>query len=227
MIWDDSGYLISKNKFSENSIIAEFFTKNHGKYTSVIYGATSKKIKNYLMIGNKFRINFTSKNNGKNGYFKVEIEKITTPIFLENNIKLLCILYSMNLIKILTVENQVNLNIYILIDKLFQILQSNNWIKNFVFWELNIFKNLGYDINFKNYAYDKIVNGTKSYFVKSTTDNRKIPNFLIDINNESTSNDDLLNGLKIVGDFFEKTILKPNNLNYPITRIEFIKSLVK
>ena len=29
MIWDDSGYLLSKNKYNENSLIAEVFTKNH------------------------------------------------------------------------------------------------------------------------------------------------------------------------------------------------------
>ena len=48
MIWSDTGYLLSKNKFGENSIIAEFYCKNHGKISGVIYGATSKKIRNYL-----------------------------------------------------------------------------------------------------------------------------------------------------------------------------------
>ena len=46
MIWDDSGFLLSKNKYSENSIIAEVFTKNHGKVSGIIFGGTSKKIKN-------------------------------------------------------------------------------------------------------------------------------------------------------------------------------------
>ena len=45
MIWDDEGYLISKTKYNENSIIADFFTKNHGKTSGMIFGATSKKIK--------------------------------------------------------------------------------------------------------------------------------------------------------------------------------------
>ena len=39
---------------------------------------------------------------------KTEIEKIFTPHFLDDKIKLNCILYSLNLIKILTVENQSN-----------------------------------------------------------------------------------------------------------------------
>ena len=32
MNWDDNAYLISKNRYNENSIIAEFFTENHGKF---------------------------------------------------------------------------------------------------------------------------------------------------------------------------------------------------
>ena len=35
----------------------------------------------------------------------------------------------------------------------------------------------------------------------------------------------LINGLKIVGDYLEKTILKPNNLTHPISRLNFINTL--
>ena len=41
MIWDDKGYLISKNRYNENSLIAEIFTENHGKVTGIIFGGTS------------------------------------------------------------------------------------------------------------------------------------------------------------------------------------------
>ena len=45
MNWDDSAYLLSKNRYSENSIIAEVFTENHGKISGIIFGGTSKKNK--------------------------------------------------------------------------------------------------------------------------------------------------------------------------------------
>ena len=46
MNWDDTGFLISKNRYNENSLISEIYTKNHGKVSGVIFGGTSKKIKN-------------------------------------------------------------------------------------------------------------------------------------------------------------------------------------
>ena len=45
MNWDDTGFLVSKNKYSENSLIVEVFTKDHGKITGLLFGATSKKLK--------------------------------------------------------------------------------------------------------------------------------------------------------------------------------------
>ena len=106
MIWDDTGFLLSKYKYNENSLISEVYTKNHGKVSGIIFGGTSKKIKNYLQIGNKFFINFNSKSENKIGYFKIEIEQALSPYYIDNQQKLLCISAAMNLIKILTAESQ-------------------------------------------------------------------------------------------------------------------------
>ena len=45
MNWSDEGFLISKNRYNENSLIAELFTKDKGKISGIIFGGTSKKIK--------------------------------------------------------------------------------------------------------------------------------------------------------------------------------------
>ena len=81
MIWDDKGFLISKFKYNENSIIADFYTLNHGRSSGIIFGATSNKIKGYLQIGNLFQLNYTLTNEKKIGSFKVEIINPITPIF--------------------------------------------------------------------------------------------------------------------------------------------------
>ena len=80
MIWDDTGFLLSKNKYNENSLIVEFFTKNHGKVSGIIFGGTSKKIKNYLQIGNELYLNYNSKSENKIGYFKIEIQHAFSPL---------------------------------------------------------------------------------------------------------------------------------------------------
>tara|TARA_Y100000817_G_C16822954_1_gene529795 strand:+ start:491 stop:1165 length:675 start_codon:yes stop_codon:yes gene_type:complete len=222
MKFKDKGFLLNKNKYNENSAVAEFFTENNGKVSGILFGATSKKIKNFLLIGNQFSIEFSSKNQSKAGYFKVEIEKVFTPHYLENKIKLNCILYSLNLIRILTVENQANNKIYNQLTNLYDLLCEDDWIKKFIFWELEVIKLVGYDINFNDYVDSNNLKNNNSYVL--TLDGLKqIPTFLLKNQNIEIKNNELKDGLKLVGDFLNKSVLIPNNINYPISRTEFIK----
>ena len=225
MNWDDSAYLVSKNRYSENSIIAEVFTENHGKISGIIFGGTSKKIKNYLQIGNKIYVNYNSKSVTRIGYFKIEILKALTPLYFDQNQKLSCITSAMHLIKLLTAEAQSNKEIFKLIDKFFEILNSENWIQKYIFWELELLKLLGYDLELKTMAEKEIVDSEVNYYVKSSTEKKSIPNFLIDENNLDVNLKNLLKGLKLVSDYLEKSILKPNNLNLPTSRTHFISLL--
>ena len=225
MIWDDKGFLLSKNRYNENSLISEIYTENFGKVSGIIFGGTSKKIKNYLQIGNKFYVNYNSKNENRIGYFKIEILEALSPLYFDNQKKLLCISSSMHLIKLLTAESQKNKNIYTLIENLYVQLKDDNWIKKYIFWELELFKLLGYDLDFKSLVEEKIIGNKKQYISKSSNQKRIIPNFLIDKDQSSEDLINLLSGLKLVGDYLEKTILKPNNLSHPISRLQFINSL--
>ena len=207
MNWDDSAYLVSKNRYSENSIIAEVFTENHGKISGIIFGGTSKKIKNYLQIGNKIYVNYNSKSVTRIGYFKIEILKALTPLYFDENQKLSCITSAMHLIKLLTAEAQSNKEIFKLIDKFFEILTYDNWIQKYIFWELELLKLLGYDLELKNMVEKEIVDSEINYFVKSSTEKKSIPNFLIDESNLDVNLKNLLKGLKLVSDYLENCLL--------------------
>jgi DNA repair protein RecO (recombination protein O) len=225
MIWDDYGYLIGKSKYNENSLISEIYTENHGKVSGIIFGGTSKKIKSYLQIGNKVFVNFNSKSVNKIGYFKVEIEEALSPIYFDNRQKLSCIISAMHLIKSLTAELQKNKSIYQLIGDFYILLNKQDWIKKYIFWELELFKLLGFDLELKNLVDKKVVDKKLQYISKSLTEKKIVPNFLVDKNLNTIDLASLLSGLKLVGDYLEKSILKPNNLSQPISRINFINSL--
>ena len=225
MNWDNSAYLISKNRYSENSIIAEVFTENYGKVSGIIFGGTSKKIKNYLQIGNKLYVNYNTKSPTRIGYFKIEILRALTPLYFDEKQKLSCISSAMNLIKLLTAEAQSNKEIFILINKFFDLLTYKNWIQEYIFWELELLKLLGYDLELKNMAEKEIINNQINYYVKSSTERKNIPSFLIENNSKNVDLKNLLNGLKLVTDYLEKSILKPNNLSIPSSRTHFVNLL--
>ena len=225
MIWDDKGFLLSKFKYSENSVIADFFTIDHGKTSGIIFGASSKRIKGYLQIGNKFQLNYQSKNENKIGSFKVEIIKAETPLFFNDRSKLHCISSSMSMVKLLTAENQKNPEIFNLIEKFFTLIKKNNWLMEYIMWELELLKLSGYDLNLRKIVRKTIENNKSKYFVESQTEKKIVPNFLVENNNEIADKNDLIRGIQIVTSYLDKNILQPNNLNHPLQRVDFINTL--
>ena len=128
----------------------------------------------------------------------------------------------MSLIKLLTVESEENTKIFNLIEIFFQNLSKDQWLKNYILWELSLFKFLGYDLNLKNLVSMEIINDQKKYFVKSNSSTKNVPNFLIDANDSDVDFENLLLGLKLVTDYLDKSILLPNNISHPYQRLNFI-----
>ena len=146
--------------------------------------------------------------------------------FFEDKKKLSCILSSMSLIKLLTVDNQSNVNIFNLIDDFYNFLENNNWINKLIFWELELLKLIGYDLDLKKIVTDEIIKGEKLYFVFNNNEKKYIPNFLVEKNNEIVDFNQISKGLKLISDYLDKSILRPNNISHPKPRIEFL-NLIK
>ena len=223
----DEGFLVNKLKYNENSIIADFYTRENGRTSGIIFGGMSKKIKGYLEIGNYFHLNLNSKNDSKIFSIKAEILKAYTPIYFNNQKKLYCIVAAMSLIKNLTPENEENVKIFNLIENLFNILEKNNWLKNYVNWELMLLKYLGYDLNLKNIVHKEKVKNNEFFYVKSSTQKKIVPNFLINENIENVDYIEILKGFTIVSNYMEKNIFSPNNMKLPTQRKEFENLLNK
>ena len=91
MNWESEGFILSKRKFRENAIILEVFTNDYGKVSGIVYGGTSRKVKNYLQLTNKIYLNCTSTNENRIGYFKTELIEAIAPKYFNDKNKILCL----------------------------------------------------------------------------------------------------------------------------------------
>ena len=139
--------------------------------------------------------------------------------------KLSCIISSMSLIKLLTADNQSNTNIFNLIGNFYNFLENDNWINKLIFWELELLKLIGYDLELKTIVSEEIINNKKLYFVLNNKEKKYVPNFLVEKNNNVVDFNQIVNGLKLVSDYLDKSILRPNNISHPKSRIEFLNSI--
>ena len=93
------------------------------------------------------------------------------------------------------------------------ILNDKNWLKKYIFWELDLLKVLGYDLELESLVEKDTIKNKTVYYASSSTEKKYVPNFLIDKDMDVSDLKTLLNGLKLVGDYLDKTILKPNKVH--------------
>ena len=115
----------------------------------------------------------------------------------------------------------VEFHIYIYSGEKKLIITLRLWV--LVFQILNS-KLLGYDLDLENFVEKDIIENKTVYYASSFNEKKYVPNFLIEKDLVVHDIKTLLNGLKLVGDYLDKTILKPNNLNYPNSRLLFLDS---
>ena len=215
MHWKDEGYLLSKSNYNENSIIIETFTLNHGKYSGIVYGGSSKKQKKNYQIGNKISLSWKSKGENKIGYFNIELIKPVSPLFFDDKKKSICILAVSSILKLLLPERQINKKIYISFDKLANQFHNKDWIRLYIFWELFLIKELGFDIdflgakNFQNHINNTIEINDKIY---------KIPSFLLQRNEKYISKFEIKEALIFNKNLLIENFITPNRLRLPEAR---------
>ena len=182
MIWEDECYLLSKRKFRENANIINIFTQKKGKIDGIVYGGTSRKVRNYLQISNKLFVSHTSKNENKIGYFKTELIKPISPLYFNDKERTSALISICSLLNILLPESQPNKKIYEYFEKLINSFNLENWIFLYIFFEINLIKELGYDTNLSENSNN--IESDKD-FIKIKIDGYiyEIPNYLIEKKN--------------------------------------------
>ena len=219
MIWEDECYLLSKRKFRENAIIINIFTKKKGKIDGIVYGGTSRKIKNYLQISNKLFVSYISKNENRIGYFKTELIKPISPIYFNDKQRTSALISICSLLNILLPDSQPNNKIYNSFEKLINSINLENWIFLYIFFEINLIKDLGYDTNLIEHS--KEIRADKD-FLKIKIDGYiyEIPNYLIQ--KEIPKNFTYLlirKSLYFTRQVMQNKFFIPNNLLFPKSRI--------
>jgi len=215
MFWNDEGYLLSKRNLDENSIVIDVFTLEHGKCSGIVYGGSSSKKKNFFQIGNKMYLTFKSKNENRIGYFNVELIKAISPLFFDNKKKSISILSASSILKILLPENQINKKIYRSFEKLLEYMNQDDWIRLYIFWELSLIKELGFEIN--SSIKKKNLNSEIKY-VEINDKLYKIPEIILNKKATRISNSDIVNALTFNKNVLYEHFIIPNKLRFPLSR---------
>ena len=219
MNWEDECYLLSKNRFRENANIINIFSAKKGKVSGIVYGGNSRKIRNFLQISNKLFVVYNSKNENKIGYFKPELIKPISPLYFDDKERTSALMSICSMLNILLPESQPNKKIYISYENFLNSIDLNNWIILYIFFELNLIKELGFDPDLSKYNDNKIgIDSIKK--IKIDTFTYEIPGYLISrVPPEKLSNQLIKKSLYFTRNIIQNRFFLPNSLPFPKFRL--------
>jgi DNA repair protein RecO (recombination protein O) len=219
MNWQDEGFLLSKIKFRENANIINVFTSTHGKVSGIVYGGSSRKIRNFLQIANKIFVFYTSKAENRIGYFKTEIVEAVSPKYFNNKKKTTSLLSIASILNLLLPESQPYKKLYVSLEKFIKNLDQENWATNYVYWELDLLKELGFDPYLDQFSknLDVIENHTT---IEIDNIRYQVPIFLLKkIGHQIIDNNNISTALSFTRNLLSNKFFIPNNLIFPKSRI--------
>ncbi len=219
MNWEDECFLLSKRKFRENANIINVLTLKKGKVAGIVYGGNSRKIRNYLQISNKLFVFNNSKNDTKIGYFKTELIKPVSPKYFNDKKRTSALISICSLLNSLLPDSQPHEYIYKSFEKFIDSLSFDNWIILYIFFEINLIKELGFDTNLNIYTdTTSDINSIKKINIDKY--DYEVPFFLI----KQKIPDEVSNKLIKKSLIFTRTVLYnkffiPNNIIFPKSRV--------
>ena len=219
MIWEDECYLLSKRKFRENANIINIFTQKKGKIDGIVYGGTSRKLRNYLQISNKLFVSHTSKSENRIGYFKTELIKPISPLYFNDKKRTSALISICSLLNILLPDSQPNKKIYDSFEELINSINLENWIFVYIFFEINLIKELGYDTNLVEH-FNKNQEDNQFKKIKIDEYTYEIPNYLISKKIPTKYTNLLIRkSLYFTRQVMQNKFFVPNNLMFPKSRV--------
>ena len=116
-------------------------------------------------------------------------------------------------------ESQPNLNIYYSLDEFMNSIKLDNWIFVYIFFELNLIRNLGYDPNLLQFQEENL-KSSEIKKIKIDTYTYDVPYYLISQKlPEKISNELVKKSLYFTRHIIQNRFFIPNNIPFPKSRL--------
>ena len=219
MNWQDEGFLLSKIKFRENANIINVFTNTRGKVSGIVYGGSSRKIRNFLQISNKIFTIYSSKSENRLGYFKTELVEAISPKYFNDKKKTTALLSSSSILNLLLPESQPYKKLYTSFENLLKNFDNDDWIIHYIYWELVLLKELGFDPYLEQF-FDTVSDNNMQKTIEIDNVKYQVPTFLITKKKIDILDAKLITtALSFTRNILTNKFFLPNNLLFPKSRI--------
>jgi DNA repair protein RecO (recombination protein O) len=237
MRWTDDGIFLSGRPFGETSVIADVFTREHGRTLGLIKGGRSRQLRPLLQTGNVLRVEWRARLEEQLGVYTAELQSAVAERVIDDA---LCLKGLMSLAALLQVlpERDPHPELYEKALSLALSVEAETIGQDMVFFELNILHELGFGLELTECAAtgvkeDLIYVSPKSAQAVSAAAGEPykgrllaLPQFLTrDCNGTEPTQDDLMNAFSLTGYFLDLHVFGQNAKSLPPARKDFVSSV--
>ena len=236
--WESQAIVLSVKKFSERDLLVNVFARGQGLHGGIVKAGQSKTKASLYQAGNVLTLNWSARLSDQLGNFTGELDEPIFAKLMNDRNKLQALLSLTAILRDSLAERDEHDDLY---DELLQFLQhicsSQNWLKDYANFEVQMLRMLGFGLDLSECA---VTGMTQNLEYLSPKTGRavtkqgatgyehklfKLPKFLID--GGECSNNEILNSLEITGHFLQQNIFNPQHKHMPDERTRLIKLITQ
>lgn len=231
MRWSDEGIYLNGRAFGETSVIANIFTRDHGRTLGLVKGGRSRKIRPLLQTGNVLTVDWRARLDDQLGVYTAELAQATAATVLDDELKLCGLMALASLLQIMP-ERDPHPRLYEGALIYLANAATDRAAEHLVRFELRLLEELGFGLDLSECAATGV---TENLIYVSPKSGRsvsreagepyqdkllRLPEYLSS-RQRAASRDEIQQGLELTSHFLTANIFADRNASIPEARRRF------
>ena len=238
MDWSDTGVVLRAHKHGETSVIVSLLTAKHGRHLGLVRGGAGRRARGVYETGNLVAATWKARLEEHLGAYTCELTRAVAVDYLDDPLRLAGLAALAAVTEAALPEREPHETLFGLFSALIDDLQGDNWLANYVAFEIEVLGEMGFGLDLSECAAtgaaeDLIYVSPKSGRAVSGEGGAPykekllpLPAFLA---GEDTAPEaaDILDGLALTGYFLDRHVFNHLHHGTPAARQRLIDRLVK
>jgi len=148
MNWIDEGIFLNGRRFGETGSVVTILTSSHGRQAGLVRGGSTRRVRAILQTGNLVQCAWRGRLQENLGSFSVELLHPIAATLLNNRLGLAGLSSACALVDAFLPEREINAAVFLGLRKLLRATEQNEkWFPEYVRWEVELLKELGFGLS--------------------------------------------------------------------------------
>lgn len=147
MEWSDTGIVLSARRHGEAAAVVSILTETHGRHAGLVRGGASRRHRSTVQPSNRVAATWRARLEDHLGAYVVELLESPAAHWFEDPGRLAALSSACGIVDATLPEREPCQSIYNDLSNLFDALNEENWLAQYVAWELTLLADLGFGLD--------------------------------------------------------------------------------